>query len=83
MIEPGPNKPNKPKSDQGNMHGLVKTVSDAICQSNHFALDAGGKLYCYRDGVYQPNGETVIKRLTKRFTVARRAYSACPATWRP
>ena len=59
----------KPSSGQGSMHGLVKTVSDAICKSNHFALDAGGKLYCYHDGVYQPNGETVVKRLVKKFTV--------------
>jgi putative DNA primase/helicase len=59
----------KPSSGQGNMHGLVKTVSDAICKSNHFALDAGGKLYCYHKGVYLPNGDTVIKKLVKRFTV--------------
>ena len=67
MIEP---RPNKPKSDGGSTHGLVKTASDAICRENHFALDAGGKLYCYHDGAYLPNGETVVKRLTKRFTVA-------------
>ena len=66
MIEP---RPNKPKSDGGSTHGLVKTASDAICRENHFALDAGGKLYCYHDGAYLPNGETVVKRLVKRFTV--------------
>ena len=59
----------KPSSGQGSMHGLVKSASDAICKSNNFALDAGGKLYCYRDGVFLPNGDTVIKKLVKRFTV--------------
>jgi len=60
----------KSSGENDNGHGLVKNVADAICEKHFFAVDAGGRLYHYRDGVYIPNGETVIKQLVKRHTVA-------------
>lgn len=38
-------------------------VADAIVVANeqHFAQDAGGRLYHYRNGVYQPDGAEVVR----------------------
>ncbi len=73
------NKPSSPQSasktkkadkPSGDLHGLVKTTSDSICQKNHYAVDAGGLLYRYCDGVYIRDAVSQIKRLVKRFTIA-------------
>lgn len=48
-------KQNPAKRPEANIHGLVKEISDAVCQDNSFALDAGRKLYHYQNGVYKPN----------------------------
>lgn len=58
------------KRPEANIHGLVKEISDAVCQDNSFALDAGRKLYHYQNGVYKPNGDAIVKRLVKRYSVA-------------
>jgi len=41
-------------------------LADAICKDNHFALDAGGKLYRFTGGVYRAKGEQFVKRRVKR-----------------
>jgi putative DNA primase/helicase len=45
--------------------GRIKTLADAICAVDHFGRDAGGKLYRYRKGVFQPDGERHIKAQVK------------------
>jgi P4 family phage/plasmid primase-like protien len=45
--------------------GLVKTLADEIRTTDHFAQDAGDKLYRYRRGVYMPDGEASVKRHVK------------------
>jgi hypothetical protein len=40
------------KRPEVNIHGLDKEISDAVCQDNSFALDAGRKLYRYQNSVY-------------------------------
>jgi putative DNA primase/helicase len=46
--------------------GLTKSLTDAITSIEHFAVDVGGKLYAFADGVYKPNGASVIGRHVKR-----------------
>ena len=41
-------------------------LADTICEKNHFAVDAGGKLHRFADGVYQPDAEQFVKREVKR-----------------
>jgi putative DNA primase/helicase len=72
-------------------------LAEEIFGAYHFATDAGGKLYAYDDGFYQPDGEAFVRRVTKRlFLDARRldewaSYKAeevikfisadCPKLW--
>jgi len=53
--------------------GLVKVVSRLILEENHFAQDAGGKLYRYARGVYKIRGDDYIKQQVKRFCTALEA----------
>ena len=46
--------------------GLVPTLAAAITTGEHFAIDVGGRLCHYRDGVYQSAGARVVQRLVKR-----------------
>jgi len=55
-----------PQSPQPADPGLTKRLSDAILKTEHFARDAGGRLYVFAGGVYRPSGEMVIKRAVKR-----------------
>lgn len=41
--------------------GLTKVLADAICEDNHFARDAGGKLYRFRGGAYRAQAEQYVK----------------------
>lgn len=41
--------------------GLTRALADAITAEEHFARDAGGKLWHYSDGVYRQHGERTIK----------------------
>lgn len=43
----------------------TKMLADAILEDDHFAQDAGGKLYVYGGGTYRPRGETHIRRRVK------------------
>ena len=40
-------------------------LADAICSTESFAQDAGGKLYHYKDGAFRPHGEKYIKTRVK------------------
>lgn len=41
--------------------GLKKEYADAICETDNFAVDAGGLLYVYKNGVYVPDGKRHIE----------------------
>jgi putative DNA primase/helicase len=45
--------------------GMTKLLADAITAEEHFAQDAGGKLYRFSDGVYKQFAERFIKRRVK------------------
>ena len=40
-------------------------IADMITANACFAVDGGGKLYVFKDGVYQPRGESYVKRHVK------------------
>ena len=42
--------------------GHKKALADAITRDDHFAQDAGNRLYVYREGGYRPDGEEHVKR---------------------
>jgi len=46
--------------------GLVKVLADAICEQDHFARDAGDKLYRFSGGTYRHFGERYIRARVKR-----------------
>jgi len=46
--------------------GWVKYLADAIVRSDYFAVDAGGWLYRYVNGVYRPEGRDYIRRRCKQ-----------------
>lgn len=52
--------------------GLIKTLADRICDTNHFAQDAGGKPYRYSAGVYKAKADQYIKRQVKRLCIEMR-----------
>lgn len=41
--------------------GIKKEYADAICETDNFAVDAGGLLYVYKNGVYVPDGKRHIE----------------------
>lgn len=43
----------------------TKVLADAILEDDHFAQDAGGKLYIYGSGAYRGGGEAHIRRKVK------------------
>ena len=45
--------------------GLVKFIGDSIQAVDHFAQDAGGRLYRYVDGVYRARADEYVKRRVK------------------
>ncbi len=53
------------KNQASNEVGITKRLADAILEDNHFAQDAGGKLYRYSGGVYKKAAEKYIKRRVK------------------
>lgn len=42
--------------------GIIKRLGDTILEDNHFAQDAGGKLYRFSEGVYKQYGERFIRQ---------------------
>ena len=53
------------KKDGDEDPGRIKTLADAICIRDHFAQDAGAKLYVYKNGVYRPQGDKHVKAMVK------------------
>jgi P4 family phage/plasmid primase-like protien len=45
--------------------GVIKLLADAILAEDHFAQDAGGKLYRFSGGVYRQYAERYIRRRVK------------------
>ena len=66
LVEPS-NVANITKSKQARIEelGVTRTLADDICEQNHFALDKGGLLYVYKNGVYVPEGEELVTRRVK------------------
>jgi P4 family phage/plasmid primase-like protien len=56
--------PSQPPADPATV-GMTKLLADAITATEHFAQDAGGKLYRFSDGTYKQFGERFIKRQVK------------------
>jgi P4 family phage/plasmid primase-like protien len=52
-------------ADEGDP-GLIASLAKSICETEHFAQDAGGKLYRFHNGVYQARGEAFVKIQVKR-----------------
>jgi len=46
--------------------GTIKVLADAIELDNHFARDAGGRLYRYVKGVFKPGADKFVKAQVKR-----------------
>lgn len=64
--------PSRPSGDSTRMPlaaleavGFHKALADDICADDHFAQDAGGKLYRYDGGAYKPDGEAHVLRRVK------------------
>jgi P4 family phage/plasmid primase-like protien len=45
--------------------GVTKLLADAILEDDHFAQDAGGKLYRFSGGAYKQHAERYIRRRVK------------------
>jgi len=45
--------------------GVTKLLADAILEDDHFAQDAGGKLYRYSGGTYKQHAERYLRRRVK------------------
>jgi P4 family phage/plasmid primase-like protien len=45
--------------------GVTKLLADAILEEDHFAQDAGGKLYRYAGGTYKQHAERYLRRRVK------------------
>jgi len=56
--------PTTPPDDPDKV-GMTKLLSDSITATEHFAQDAGGKLYRFSEGVYKQYAERFIKRRVK------------------
>lgn len=50
--------------------GITKRIADAILKRDHFAQDAGGCLYIYRNGAYAAKGEKHVAMRTKHLLEA-------------
>jgi len=48
---------------------LIRDLAHVILANDHFARDAGGRLFHYDRGVYVENGELYVKRQVKQLTV--------------
>jgi P4 family phage/plasmid primase-like protien len=54
-----------PKLPDPDTKQLTKDLADLILATDHFAQDSGGKLYVFKDGVYQPDGERFVRQRVK------------------
>lgn len=49
--------------------GITRKLADHICRTDHFAQDAGGKLYLWRRGNYVPRGEQHVRARVKSIMI--------------
>lgn len=47
-------------------HGMTRALADTITAEDHFAQDAGGKLWHYGDGAYRQHGERTVRVKVKK-----------------
>src|SRR5215469_1152075 len=52
-----------------NPRTLVRDLAGAITAKDYFARDRSGQLYVYRDGVYRPEGELLVRQRAKHILV--------------
>jgi putative DNA primase/helicase len=50
--------------------GLTRQLAEEILKSDHFAQDAGRRLFVYSRGVYCPKGEEQVRRRVKQLLVS-------------
>ena len=58
--QPRTSEPNTKKID-------TNVLAEGILETENFAVDASGRLFIYKNGVYQPKGEDAVKRLVKQY----------------
>lgn len=58
---------------KGSGPGVTKLLADAILEDDHFAQDAGGKLYRYSGGTYKQHAERYLRRRVKEILEDRSA----------
>ena len=61
--------------------GTVKAVSDAIMADEHFAQDAGGKLYRFIGGVYRSKAESFVRHEVKALAKSGRERQSGVLGW--
>ena len=64
-----------PAFDPKDERGLTAALAGAITSEHHFARDAGGKLYIYKDGAYRPDGERIVAVAIKRLLKGKGAQA--------
>jgi hypothetical protein len=60
----------KPVAKEAASPGIIKTLADAITAEDHFARDAGDKLYRFSGGCYRHYAERYIRQRVKELLVA-------------
>lgn len=58
--------PQEPEAPARRSKLTTAQIADALLETEHFALDAGGRLYAYRNGAYQSDGERHLRSRMKR-----------------
>ena len=67
LKDPPPDEPAKKAKRAKEKIPLTLILAQAIAgEGEHFAVDAGGKLWAYVGGVYVPNGKSIVHRHVKR-----------------
>jgi P4 family phage/plasmid primase-like protien len=57
--------PKPPRDNDSSNQGPTKRLADAILEDEHFAQDAGGKLYRFSGGAYRKHAERYVRRRVK------------------
>ena len=60
-----------------NPRTLIRDLAGAIISKERFARNGSGVLYVYRDGVYRPDGELLIRRRVKHLLL----HYDCTEMW--
>ena len=63
------------ETEESNDGLSVQQIADAITAKHRFARDAGGRLYVYQNGCYQPDGASFIAQQVKKLLVSMKLAS--------